>query len=261
MKKQHQHQAHMQNGNNDTTNVDPGILAFGTSVSINDDLRRSISNEIQEIDSNCTKIKDDINIESKIQDELSKGKVHANNEIAALCQGVIDANDALHMNTQILHGLANTLQTEIASHRSNPEHTTESDNNEVDSTSLEYIRKGQMSRSKRLVELKSSIISKVNQLNEMNIKKKEIQESSEIISMKIDEELEMPLTKAIESTLHAQRILDSEISRIHSMNVNVVAATERVEAMKKKLENKVRMIHLQRILIYLHFPYTMKLLL
>ena len=100
--------------NNTEPSMDAGILAFGTSVSVNDDLRRSIQSDLEEIDSNVSKIKDEITSEQKIGEELRKTRFHAVKEARSQHQVATENLEVLTMHQEILRRLQNTFDVEIS---------------------------------------------------------------------------------------------------------------------------------------------------
>lgn len=96
-----------------TAAIDPGILEMGTSVSVNDEMRRAIISETVEIEAVCTKLAADVNTEDSSAAELQKSKGHADGEVSDLLQGATESMESVHMNEQIFRGLKTTLESEI----------------------------------------------------------------------------------------------------------------------------------------------------
>jgi len=56
------------------------LLEFGTSVSVNDELRRTLVSEAEELQQSVVKIERDIGLETKIRNQLAKDQSHAEEE-------------------------------------------------------------------------------------------------------------------------------------------------------------------------------------
>ena len=93
--------------------VDPGILEMGSSVSVNDELRRNVTAETTEIDHACSKLVSDLAAEEDRAKEMQKSKHHANKEQSGLIQSTREMLDTNHMNTHIFQGLQSRVETEF----------------------------------------------------------------------------------------------------------------------------------------------------
>lgn len=99
----------------EASGVDGGILSFGTSVSVNDDLRRSIELEISDIDSSAKKIMEEVNVEKEVERELRKGFEHATKETRSIVEQVSQHMESLEVNQHLLKDLKTTFDLEIMS--------------------------------------------------------------------------------------------------------------------------------------------------
>jgi hypothetical protein len=226
---------------------DPGILAFGTSVCVNDDLRRGIGAEIHEIDECCSRIKEALRLEKKVQADLVKSRSYAESEVLELRQGANDVVDTLNMNLQILLGLQSTLQNEISSDqvpqdldgKCGTRNHKMLDDRDSQSSLLSAFEKGQKRRLEIMEETRSAITSKLKQLRGIKAETNEMKRSCASILAKIDEDIEVPLSKLCQSNEKAQQVLAGEISRQEKLKENIQGTNTRVAALKRAIELKV----------------------
>lgn len=103
---------HNQDSCSDTP-VDPFLLDFGTSVNVNEDLRRVIRGEIQEIDESINGIVGETKKEETVGKQLRQDLEHSHAEMTSLSRCVQDQLENVHVHTTFLQGLATTLQTDL----------------------------------------------------------------------------------------------------------------------------------------------------
>jgi hypothetical protein len=95
--------------------VDPGILEMGASVSVNDELRRTINAETADIENMCTKLVSDIALEEERDKEMHKSKHYTDKEQSGLIQCTNEIVETNQMNDHIFHGLHSRVEKEILS--------------------------------------------------------------------------------------------------------------------------------------------------
>ncbi len=95
--------------------ADPFFLDWGSSVNVNEDLRRSIRNEINEIDYDISHLQSNVKAEEKTSHQLTKDFAHARAELMNLSRGATDDRDNSMMNEQIQLRLRDSLLTEVVS--------------------------------------------------------------------------------------------------------------------------------------------------
>jgi hypothetical protein len=93
--------------------ADAGILQFGASVSISDDLRRGIVAELEEINVAAAKISEKINVEKKIQAQVLNDRSVSDKELSLLRRGTAETAGVLEMNEQVRLGFYHTVQKGI----------------------------------------------------------------------------------------------------------------------------------------------------
>ncbi len=97
----------------DNTSSDPFFLDWGSSVNVNEDLRRTIRAEIEDIESDIQKLHSNVKAEEKVSNQLTKDFCHARNELMNLSRGATDDRDNSIMNEQIQMRLRESLTTEV----------------------------------------------------------------------------------------------------------------------------------------------------
>jgi hypothetical protein len=92
---------------------DPFLLDFGTSVNVNEDLRRSIRAEIQELEDNVVALKGSAKSEERTQAHLKQDLVHAHTEMSNLSRGAADQLDNAGVHSSIVQRLEESLNVEL----------------------------------------------------------------------------------------------------------------------------------------------------
>jgi chromosome segregation ATPase len=92
---------------------DPFFLDWGSSVNVNEDLRRSIQSEINSLDQEIRDLDQSISKEERISSQLRKDYSHAQAELINLRRGASDEKENAGMNEQIQIRLGESLQKEL----------------------------------------------------------------------------------------------------------------------------------------------------
>jgi chromosome segregation ATPase len=224
---------------------DPGILAFGTSVSINNDLRRSIGVEIQEIEAHCTKMKDDVNVESSIREELNKTTSHAIKEVKSLEQGASDLVENINMNRQIAFGLESTLVSALAWNTRKISDVQSDASFPVDetigsNTSLSSLQDGLKSREAEMNNLSSSFYSDLKQLNGLLQGAKDSRTAREALDL-TNEELEAVLAASDVAIENALKELELEKTKSDHIDETIADVESKIEDLKVSIQLKVNL--------------------
>lgn len=86
---------------------------FGTSVTVNDDITRSIRAEIEDIDTSIQQIQVGIQQEECTASQLAKDVSHAQSEMSSYRRSSVELMDSASMNEQIRLDLEKTLQVDL----------------------------------------------------------------------------------------------------------------------------------------------------
>jgi hypothetical protein len=93
--------------------VDPFILDFGTSVNVNEDLRRTLRMEIQLLDNSIGQRKAILQEEASTEAQFQKDLRHAHSEMLNLSRGASDQLENARVHASFLMSLERQLNTEI----------------------------------------------------------------------------------------------------------------------------------------------------
>jgi hypothetical protein len=93
--------------------VDPFILDFGTSVNVNEDLRRSIRAETNELDESIVTATASNKQEETVERQLDQDLSHALTEMRNLSRGASDQLESANVHASFLSGLENTLHVDL----------------------------------------------------------------------------------------------------------------------------------------------------
>jgi hypothetical protein len=92
---------------------DPFILDFGTSVNVNEDLRRVIKTEVQEIDDSIVAARGAQKNEETVEAQLNNDLSHSHREMANLSRGASEQLETCGVHTSFLSSLNKTLHAEL----------------------------------------------------------------------------------------------------------------------------------------------------
>jgi hypothetical protein len=214
----------------DNETYDSGILNFGTSVSVNDDLRRSIVIEVQEIEANSNKLKEQLNLESKLQHDLANNHTHANKELSGLNQSATDIVDTLCVNMQILQGIETTMVNDKPGrHERN---CIDNDANIGSMATDDYFKKQMLKNSATMTEMRSLISSKLKTLHDLRNKCNESTYSIERSSSNIEKVLKPELDARQTYISQTQEEVDVTKTKIEEMKVEICKINLNIEKMQ-----------------------------
>jgi hypothetical protein len=97
----------------DSAASDPFLLDWGSSLNVNEDLRRTIQSEITAIEKDIRSLDDSIRKEEKVSAQSRRDFSYAQAELIQLNRGAGDEEDNAAMNEQIQMRLSDTLAKEI----------------------------------------------------------------------------------------------------------------------------------------------------
>ena len=154
---------------------DPFFLDWGSSVNVNEDLRRTIRTEINTLDQDLQKLDQSIRTEEKTSSLLHRDFSHAQAELISLKNEVSEEKENAAMNEQFQMKLGESLEKEVVNVISVQREQTGAGENACESAvelgMAEYV----MQRSQEIKHLKMTIQAKKASLNERLIKVDEVQ--------------------------------------------------------------------------------------
>ena len=95
------------------SDVDIGVLQWGSSVNLNEDLRRTILTEIGNIDDSITNLHGSVKNEERTASQLAKDLIHAKSEMINLRRGAAENLDDASMNADVQARLAETTKSQV----------------------------------------------------------------------------------------------------------------------------------------------------
>lgn len=221
-------------GSNDTP-VDPFLLDFGTSVNVNEDLRRVIRGEIQEIDESINVIGNETKKEETLGKQLRKDLEHSYAEMGNLCHGVNDQLENIHVQSTLLAGLNATMHANLVvpsnahSTRSvavvSPQHDDLRSVGDMSATPNDSPAEG--------TSYKGLILDWNKKLKKVTSSMKEI--SSDIDDLFASQRETIEATKSIEQRLEVESldlVLDERIREGNRLEEDLQLAKKKLEAVK-----------------------------
>ena len=263
----------------DAAASDPFILDWGSSVNVNEDLRRTIRAEIEEIETDIKTLQSNVKVEERISNQLTKDFAHVRTELMNLSRGAVDDRDNSIMNEQIQMRLRESLMMEVVSvitppsspdnalpsndHDSTNHHTespvTISTTVQQESGSSNYSNERHLGRylSKCAVEVKSlsaSMDKKKASLEEDKSKLASIQYNINNIVNQIDGD-QKTLNTWSEDVDQKRRELDVEKQRVRCVKDAIQRARKLNGQHAQRLANDVR-IYKHAFPHHLHLNFT-----
>lgn len=238
-----------------TEAIDPGILEMGTSVSVNDEMRRAVTAESQEIKAVCIKLESDINAEEAMTTELAKSTRHADAELASLMQGATECLDTINVSTQVFRRLQNTFETTIVINRptqakSQQQHATGGDPMTPSEQSVTVpsptstimeIQEATAETQKEITSIAEAMEKKLETLQYYTQRKAEVESEHRAVLARIKaDKLELRLANAKHKTHMAEDELEDEKKRVKMLQEKRAAIDARNAAFRKMIAEGVR---------------------
>ena len=236
---------------------DLGLLEFGTSTNVVEDLTRALQEEVQKIEKDSAKVSQELKSSEIIGNELRKTRAHAVMEVRRLHETATENLEKLTVNQEIFHGLEETMKMNILpSNKENPqddtlqgEETADEEETEnwppptstIRGFSLEALRKEQHSIALQVRSVLDQVnlreerrISLIGQTNDFLNRAAEIRERMQ------SEQLEDRSMQFQNQEEEAIKVKDEEMKRTSSLSVNKDMVVKREGAMEKELLALVR---------------------
>jgi len=214
--------------------VDPGILEMGTSVTVNDELRRTLAAEIQEIDTAVTKLNENISKEESIKGEQVKSKARAENEMASIRQEAAENVEKLTMCEHMFSGFATTFSKEIAVNENDTESKVS------DASSIAGVKKAFAKNCDAAANASEAMKKHTTVCRDLMNTKKETTETLGTLLHKIDDSLSGDAKKEQHNTAKAKETLLEEEKRLNTFKANLGVIDARNTANNKTLNELVR---------------------
>jgi hypothetical protein len=219
---------------------DPFILDFGTSVNVNEDLRRVIKTEIQEIDDSIVAARGALKNEETVESQLKNDLSHSHREMATHSRGASEQLETSAVHASFLSSLNKTFHAELIVHTTPPATTIEgslssAENNPPAPTgaSGKGIPGSQSNRevlrtmSARLKKVTSSMKGTAEEIDAVVAKQKYVAEKTTMIA-RITE------TDSLPSLLDEKRkevaLMQAEIDKENQRKKAIKAATQKSRA-------------------------------
>ena len=104
-----------------------GILAFGTSVTVTDEVRRSVEKETEVIEESIQQLRGKIKTEEKVGEELRRSRVSGLKETQDILQGATENVTSLHFTVDFLQELQKSFTIELMDFPRGDENATTGD--------------------------------------------------------------------------------------------------------------------------------------
>lgn len=225
--------------------TDPFFLDWGSSVNVNEDLRRTIRAEIEGIDSDIQKLQSNVKAEEKICNQLTKDFCYARNELMNLGRGATDDRDNSTMNEQIQMRLHDSLMTEIVSVITPPTTPDEKSSISPSDDIIPNMKKDDYSNERHLGKYLTKCSSEVKTLSTSIQKKKADYEDceSKLTSVQLD------INNILNQIDRDQKTQDSWSDDVHEKTREFDSEKQRIQRVKDSIKRarNLNAHHAQRL--------------
>jgi DNA repair exonuclease SbcCD ATPase subunit len=233
--------------------IDPGILEMGASVSVNDEMRRSLVAETAEIDTACTKLLSEVKTEEANTAELRKSKAHADMELSGMLQCAKELVETAQMNGQVFRDLQSKVETDITQKPGSNDNSKKDDDAKNHSpTSVVGIQQRSITNKEQVADICQEINHAKAAVCNFEGQRNYLLEEKAIIFDKIkSEHLKVTLANQKHKTHIMEDLLkDKQISR-HTQKAACDIVKTRDEKLRETLRAKVSVT--SRVLVSIHF--------
>jgi len=167
--------------------VSEPLLSWGSSVNVNEDLRRSIRTEIENIDANIDTLQSHIKNEDRTSAQLAKDFAHARAEMVQLRRSAADELDNATIKEQVRNRLKASLRSELMSPtsvvssdpmlESTNDPSREGETTKAPTTTSAYLEQ----RAAEVKELAGSIAREKESLMKSKAEKDELERQTQVI--------------------------------------------------------------------------------
>lgn len=227
-----------------SSSFEMGILAFGTSVSVTDEVRRSVEKETEVIEESIKQVRGKMKIEEKVGEELRRNRVSGLKETRDILQGSTENLNSLHFTVDFLQELEKTFITELVDPSTRPlrkdasgDEMMENESPSGCGISIVNIKAEIMEQQRELDALHEEGISQVNSISLIKEKKIALMEAMETLQQRRkDDRLEEQNDELDKKINQAKQEHENELKRRNSLVGSLEEAKKRTEA----LENEKR---------------------
>jgi chromosome segregation ATPase len=240
----------------DTMSVDAGIFQFGSSATVHDDLRRTLTGEADAINKSNIKINEDIGVETKVRNQVLKDRSHGHNEMVRLRRSSSEFMQRLGMSEQLQQGISKTLVKEVTTmlieqddieNRANGGCNSNSNNNNENQESIppvarpksiQSLKEAFQASSDETDHFLTAIAEGQNVLNEVSMELSNVEENKREVQSEFDP-LNADLVKAQSVTNSYQQSLEAETQRHLSLKATLSSLETEKEQLAKEIEEMV----------------------
>jgi regulator of replication initiation timing len=226
---------------------------MGASVSVNDEMRRSLATESTEIDNACTKLLSEVKTEEANSAELRKSKAHADMELNGMLQCNKELVDTAQMNEQVFRELQSKVETDLTQTPGINDISKRDDGTKNHSpTSVLGIQQTFIANKEQVTGICQEIHHTKASIHHLESQINHILEENAILQDKIkSEHLKVTLANQKHKTQILEDLLKDKQIRRHTQK----AASDIVAARTEKLREilRVKVSAASRTLVYISF--------
>lgn len=214
---------------------------MGASVSVNDEMRRSLATETADIDTACTKLLSELKTEESSTAELRKSKTHADAELSGMLQCSKELIETVQMNEQVFRDLQSKVEADIAQIPSLDEQSKRnSDGTKLSPTSVLSIQQSFNNNKAEVTGICQDIHHAKAVIHNLEDQRNHVLEEHAILHDKIkSEHLQVTLANHKNKTRIMEDLLKKKHISRHTDKVAGDIAMSRIEKLRETLRAKV----------------------
>lgn len=227
----------------DSSSFEMGILAFGTSVTVTDEVRRSVEKETEVIEESIKQLRGKIKTEEKVGEELLRSRVSGLKETQDILQGSSENLSSLQFTVDFLQALQKSFTMELM----DPSTRDGEDGDETMGNllppeygiSIDDIKAEIIEQQRELDTLHEEGMAQVHTITSLKEQKQAATEAIETLKRRIQEDkLEEQNNELEEKIRLAKKEYEDEMNRRSSLAASLEESKKQNEALedeKRKL--------------------------
>ncbi len=208
-----------------------GILAFGTSVTVTDEVRRSVEKETEVLEESIQQLRAKIKTEEKVGEELRRSRLSSGKETRDILQGSTENLSSLYFTVDFLHELHKSFTIELLDPTAEPSGDDTTKN--LHGISMVDIQAEMAEQQRELDTLHEEGLAHVQSLSLLKEKKVAVTKEMEALKRRIvDDKLEEQNIELDAKIRVAKQEFENEMNRRSSLIASLDNAKKQYDALE-----------------------------
>ncbi|GAX16591.1 hypothetical protein FisN_7Lh322 [Fistulifera solaris] len=210
-----------------------GILAFGTSVTVTDEVRRSVEKETEVLEESIQQLRSKIKTEEKVGEELRRSRLSSGKETRDILQGSTENLSSLNFTVDFLQELHKSFTLELMDTTAEP--SADDTTKHLYGIAMVDIQAEMAEQQRELDTLHEEGLAHVQSLSSVKEKKVAVTEEMETLKRRIvEDKLEEQNTEWDAKIRLAKHEFDNEMNRQRSLIANLDDAKKQNDALEQE---------------------------